>query len=109
MTDTISAVLEQFYHGDVPAYITDAGKTFLTIRVSDWDGTRTLKITITDVIEYYATDARNILSGIRTLAGHSGDWRPIDALAKEALAWFKYVNRTRLAREGEKRGMLLRA
>ncbi len=110
MTDNISAALAQFYNSEIPEYVTNAGKTFLTIRVSDWDdGSHPLKITITDVIEYYATDARNIVSGIRTIAGHSGDWRPIDHLAKEALEWFKYVNRSELAREGEKRGMTLRA
>ena len=110
MTDKIYTALEQFYTSEIPEYVTNAGKTFITIRVSDWDdGSHSLKITIADVIKYYATDARNISSGIRTIAGHSGDWRPIDHLAEEALEWFKYINRSELAREGEKRGMTLRA
>jgi len=99
--------LEAFYNYEVPGYVKSAGKTYITISVSDWEGTRILKITIEDVIEYYVTDARNIYSGTRTLAGHSGDWRHIDNLAKEALEWFKYANRTQLARAGEKRGMTL--
>ena len=97
------------YKVQIPEYVTNAGKTYITIRVSDWEGARSLKITIADVIAYYATEARNIFSGIRTLAGHSGDWRPIDHLAEEALEWFKYINRSELAHEGEKRGMTLRA
>jgi hypothetical protein len=34
-----------------------------------------------------------IYSGCRTLAGITGDWSPIDQLARECLAWFKFVNR----------------
>jgi len=103
----IQEPLDEFYRYDIPGYVRSAGKTYITIRVSDWEGSSTLKITIGDVIEYYATQARNIYSGMRTLAGYSGDWRQIDYLAKEALEWFKHVNRTHLAREGEKRGMTL--
>jgi len=99
--------LTNFYYDQVPNYVRSAGKTYITIQVSDWEGARTLKITLKDVIKYYATDARNIYSGIRTLAGYSGDWRHIDNLAKEALGWFKYVNRADLVREGKKRGMTL--
>jgi len=105
--ENTNEALETFYDYEVPAYVRSAGKTYITIRISDWDGTRTLKITLKDVIAYYATQARNIWSGIRTLAGHSGDWRPIDYLAHEALEWFQYINRPKLEREGEKRGMTL--
>ena len=73
MKENTNEALETFYDYEVPAYVRSAGKTYITIRISDWDGTRTLKITLKDVIAYYATQARNILSGIRTLAGHSGD------------------------------------
>lgn len=107
MTEEIQAALEDFYNGDIPDYVKDAGKTYITIRISDWDGSRALKISLNDVVTYYATQARNIWSGMRTLAGHSGDWRPIDALASEALEWFKCINRPGLAREGKKRGMTL--
>ena len=107
MKETIYEALEAFYDYEVPAYVRSAGKTYITLRISDWDGARTLKITLKDVIAYYATQAGNIWSGIRTLAGHSGDWRPIDNLAHEALEWFKYINRPTLEREGEKRGMTL--
>ena len=101
-------VLETFYQGEIPGYIKSAGKTYITIQISDWSGSQALKITLADVIEYYATQERNIVSGIRTLAGHSGDWRPIDHLAAEALEWFKYINRPMLEREGRKHGMTLK-
>jgi hypothetical protein len=99
--------LINFYDGGVPGYVKSAGKTYIAIRVSDWQGNRKLKITLKDVIRYYETDARNIFSGVRTLAGYRGDWRHIDYVAKEALEWLKYVNRTDLEQEGEKRGMIL--
>jgi hypothetical protein len=105
--EKIYEALETFYDYEVPAYVRSAGKTFITFRVSDWEGARTLKITLKDVIAYYATQAGNIWSGIRTLADHSDDWRPIDHLASEALEWFQYINHSVLEREGEKQGMTL--
>ena len=107
MKEAIYEALESFYGNEIPSYVKNAGKTYITVKIGDWEGTRPLKITLKDVIEYYATQARNIWSGIRTLAGYSSDWRPIDNLASEALEWFKYINHSTLAREGEKRGMTL--
>ena len=46
-------------------------------------------ITISDVIEYYKTQANNIVSGCRTLGSIVGDWRPIDHLAQYCLDTFK--------------------
>ena len=107
MTEKIVEALEDFYNGDIPGYVKSAGKTYITIQVSDWEGSSKLKITLQDVIEYYATQARNILSSMRAIAGHYGDWRQIDNLASEALEWFKFINHPLLEREGEKRGMTL--
>ena len=53
-----------------------------------------------DLAVYYAHDAKNIYSGRRTLAGITGDWRPIDQLARECLEWFKFVNPEGLKRVG---------
>jgi cytochrome c oxidase assembly factor CtaG len=108
MKEMIVHELENFYNGTVPGDIVNAGRTFLTINIADWEGQRILKITLADVILYYATEARNMMSGIRTLAGYCSDWRPVDNLAHEALEWFKYINRPQLAREAEKRGMTLK-
>lgn len=51
-----------------------------------------LTLTLDAVAVYYATQARNITSGCRTLAGMTGDWRYVDQLASMALEWFKRVN-----------------
>lgn len=58
----------------------------------------TTKVTPEAVIRYYATDARNISSGCRTLAGIIGDWRPIDNLAKQCLEIYKVIKRDILVR-----------
>ena len=84
--------LGEFYQGDVPDYVLEAGKSFIKIRVSDWRGEQDLKITPKDVVEYYCNWAGNITSGCRVIAGYAGDWRPIDRLVKECLEWFLFVN-----------------
>lgn len=97
------------YGGEIPEYIKKAGKTYMIITAGDClGGELTKKITVEDVIHYYAHDARNISSGCRSLAGIVGDWRPIDNLAQECLSWFKRVNRPALVKEGAKYGMKLR-
>ncbi len=97
--------LEEFYIGDIPSYILEAGKTFIKIRIFDWRGKQDLKVTIKDVVDYYYYWARNITSGCRKLAGYTGDWRPIDRLAKECLKWFKFVNIEELRRTSIKYGL----
>lgn len=97
--------LIEFYNGDIPGYVLKAGKSFLVIRISDWRGDQNLKITIKDVAKYYATQANNIISGCRELAGYISDWRPIHYLAQECLEWFKHVNIDQLRREGRKQGL----
>ena len=70
-------------------FVERAGKSFLTVRTTTVFGEPTsLKITLDDVAEFYATQACNLGSGIRTLAGLHGDWRPISELADLALDWF---------------------
>ena len=98
--------LNLLYGGKIPDYIRDAGKTYLTIRAgSDYGGVRDSKITVQDVAYYYANDAQNITSGCRSLGGVTGDWRPIDGLAMECLAWFKAVNIEGLRKAGKALGL----
>ena len=97
--------LLDFFYGDVPEYIMDAGKTFIKIKVSDWSGNKVLKITIDDIVRYYKEEARNIVSGCRTLAGHVGDWRPIDEMANMCLEYFKFINIGMLRRKSRKAGL----
>ena len=66
------------------------------------------RVTISDVIQYYLVDARNITSGCRSLGSILGDWRPIDNLTKTVLEIFKEINPEELKAEGERNGMTLR-
>jgi hypothetical protein len=101
--------LTAFYGGDIPGYILNAGKTFITLRAgSDVFGDRDVKITMDDVADYYLIEAANITSGCRTLAGITGDWRPIDMMARECLEWFTAVNITGMRRTVNKRGLKLK-
>ena len=84
--------LVDFYQGDIPEYILEAGKGFIKIRLSDWRGEQDLRVTPRDVVDYYYHWARNITSGCRVIAGYAGDWRSINRLAKECLEWFNLVN-----------------
>lgn len=65
----------------------------------------TCKVTIDDVIKYYAHDARNITSGIRTLSKIIGDWRPIDELASQCLEVYKVLSLNRLRRIAKNYGL----
>ena len=88
-------------------FVERAGKSFLTVRTTNVFGEPTsLKITLADVAEFYATQARNLGSGIRTLAGLHGDWRGISSLADLALDWFKSVNHEGMRRAARKVGLV---
>ena len=87
-------------------FVERAGKSFLTVRTTTVFGEPTsLKITLDDVAEFYLTQARNLGSGIRTLAGLHGDWRGISGLADLALDWFKSVNVEGMRRAARKVGL----
>jgi hypothetical protein len=74
-------------------FVERAGKSLLVIRASNVFGElETVRITPVALAEFYATQANNLTSGIRTLAGLAGDWRPISNLGDLALDWFKRVN-----------------
>ena len=98
-------LLESVYGDDVPSYIIANSKTSLTINVNDWQGKQEVKINIKDLIKYYVEQAPNISSGLRCIAGLYGDWRNIDELAKEALAYFKANNIDELKREAKRQGL----
>lgn len=73
--------------------VEEAQKTKLVVRcLTVFEEETTLTITLDDVAQYYAVEARNLSSGCRTLAGLAGDWRYVDGLASLALGWFKRVN-----------------
>ena len=87
-------------------YFVLEGKTFVDVRIRDlWDDVFTLRVRIKDIIRYFVTEARS-MSGCRTLAGHTDDWRPIDNLVQEILSYFKSVNIDELRRESRKAGLI---
>lgn len=87
-------------------FVERAGKSFLVVRTTSVFGdTVSLKITLADVAAFYRTQANNLSSGIRTLAGLHGDWRPISELADIALSWFKAVNVEGMRRAARKVGL----
>lgn len=106
--DKLKLLQEELYQGKIPDYILDITKNHVKIRVSDWRGEQDLKVTIKDVVAYYVYWADNITSGCRTLAGYTGDWRPIHRLAKECLEWFKVLDIETLRREARKYDLALR-
>ena len=80
-------------------FVQRAGKTFLVVRASNVFGEpTTIKITPSNLSEFYRTQANNLSSGMRTLAGLSGDWRPISQLADLALSWFKQASPLAIAK-----------
>lgn len=105
--------LEAMYDYEVPRYVRILSDKKIQIRVAQWEGVKPRWVTITpkDVIEYYRRDNKYGcagMSGIRTIADFSTDWRTVDAIAKEALEIFKIINRPALEREGRKHGMGMR-
>lgn len=87
-------------------FVERAGKSFLTVRTTNVFGEPvSLKITLADLAEFYATQANNLSSGIRVLAGQPGDWRPMSQLADLALGWFKHVNVDGMRRAARKIGL----
>ena len=82
------------------------GKTFIDITLAeDWQyPQRTKRIRLDDVAKYYAYEARS-MSGCRTIAGITGDWRPIDYIASECLEYFKAVNIEGMRKAGRKFGI----
>ena len=88
-------------------FVERAGKNFLTIRTTNVFGEpTTVKITPTNLADFYATQANNLGSGIRTLAGLHGDWRPISELADIALGWFKAVSVSQMRLAARKVGLI---
>lgn len=83
------------------------GKTYIDVGLAeDWQGpARALRVKIEDVARYYAFEARS-MSGCRTLAGETGDWRPIDYIAHDCLEYFKQVNIEGMRRAARRFGLV---
>src|SRR5689334_4116465 len=87
-------------------FVQKAGKTFLILNCADVFGEgQTIKVTLDNLAEFFATQACNLSSGCRTLAGLTGDWRPISEVANLCLTWFKRVNAEGMRRAGRTVGL----
>jgi hypothetical protein len=87
-------------------FVEEADESMLVVRcLNVFEEEIDLTITLDDVAEYYATQARNLSSGCRTLAGLTGDWRYIDQLASMAIGWFKRVNVEEMRAAGRRHGI----
>jgi len=103
MTTTTYTIDAQEQLGE---FVERAGKSYLTVRTTNVFGEPvSLKITLADIAEFYRTQANNLSSGIRVLAGMSGDWRGVSSLADLALSWFKSVNVEGMRRAARKVGL----
>lgn len=90
-------------------FVQQAGKSFLVLNVTDVFGQPTkLKVTPADLAIFYATQAHHLGSGIRTLAGLHGDWRPISELSDLSLSWFKHINIEGMRTAAKKVGLVPR-
>jgi hypothetical protein len=83
------------------------GKTYVVIGLAeDWQyPARKKKITLDDVAKYFAHQAGS-LSGCRSLAGITGDWRCIDNIAQDVLAYFKHINIEGMRRSARRYGLV---
>jgi len=94
-------------YDDPPEYLRRVTMEKVVIKVDGgWEGVDEHIVIIADVAEYYAYEAGNLLSGFRTLGAIVGDWRNIDALAKECLEIFKRVNLEGMRRASRKLGLV---
>ena len=105
-------ILEQAFHEDefeLEEQLSNMGISFrgYTIYVTLCKDDKH-RVTPKDVADYFAFQAQNMSSGIRTLGTISGDWRCIDELAKQCLSIYKVVKRKDLVREAHKHNMELK-
>ncbi len=99
-------VYDLYWDGEVPEYFKRISKKYIVVLVNDYGGFEEHRITIEDVVKYYATQATNITSGCRTISTVRGDWRNIDYLAKECLEIFKCLNMETLRRISKRWGLI---
>ena len=93
----------------VGGFVQRAGKTFLVVRCGVGFGDeRTIRVTPDDVAAFFATQARNLASGCRPLAGLTGDWHSILELAQACLDRFRSVNLIGTRRAARRRHLIPR-
>ncbi len=95
--------IEQYFEEfqKVHQWLIDANKDRVSGYVEDMFGERQeIFVTVANIVEYYTIEASDMLSGVRTLAGFTGEWRSMDSIAGVILEWFKQVNLEAIQKEG---------
>ena len=100
--------VDRMFDGNTPEYLNIVSRNLIKITISDWQGSKEIFVKPKNIIDYYHTNAQNTTSGLRTLAGHSGDWRPINDMTNLLFEIFKIINLQALERENKKYGMELK-
>lgn len=98
--------LTEFAKIEIGEFVRKAFKSKIVLRChTAFEEELDLVITLDDLAEYYATQARNLTSGCRTIAGLTADWRYVNNIAEVALEWFRRVNVEGIRKAGRKFGI----
>lgn len=97
---------KEFLKNNNLSFIKIVNRDKIMITLQDWDGERTLELTPEDVVRYYAYEAPNISSGLRTLGIWASDWRCVDNVAHMALEIFKMLNIKKLRKVSKEFGLI---
>src|SRR3972149_11517167 len=89
-------------------YLWEMGISFRSYTVYVNTGKKRQRVSVDDIVRYYAFEAQNLSSGIRTLGTINGDWQRIDNLAKICLLIYKVLKRDELQKMAHKFGMELK-
>ncbi|KAF0179867.1 MAG: hypothetical protein FD164_1952 [Nitrospirae bacterium] len=92
MSDRMQKKLLEFYRNSIPDHVIDAGKSHITLRLTDdLCNYRDYVVTICDVHSFFA-NLKKRREPIVALGGYSGEEAYMRNIALECLRWFKFVS-----------------
>jgi len=89
---------------EMPDWLKVKNSKTVLVKVDSWQAGEH-KVTVEDVVKYFAFESCNLFSGIRRLGGIIGDWRQIDNLANLCHEIFKITSIRELRRTARKYGL----
>jgi len=89
---------------EMPGWLKVKNSKTVLVKVGGWQAGEH-KVTVEDVVKYFALESCNLLSGVRRLGGIAGDWRQIDNLAHLCHEIFKITSIRELRRTARKYGL----